>query len=140
MLDIKIGADSIIASAYKNNADALIDSVEELGELSQACMKMLRASKFGGSVTPVTEEKAREDIVEELVDVYASLRLLCIKFNITPEEIEEITIRKQNRYADRLEERNIDDDVEKAEEIRVVLDIYDKLIKPDIEAFRKKIH
>ena len=45
---------------------------EECSELTQAALKMARV-KRGENPTPVTEDKAKENLIEEIADVYLVL-------------------------------------------------------------------
>lgn len=143
MIDIKIGADNAISSTYTNIESTLVDSMEEFGELISACTKLLRASKIAGSITPVTKEEAKDHLIEELTDSYASLRLICNVLGIDHNDIERITLEKQNRFADRLEARgskeNDMSDIRVADRIRREISDYEALIKPEIDKLRENI-
>lgn len=51
-------------------------AAEECGELIQALLKYIRASKMSDSPTPVSEEEAMNNIIEEFTDVMLSMELL----------------------------------------------------------------
>lgn len=55
----------------------LIEQVaEECGELIQALLKYIRASKMSDSPTPISEKEAMDNIIEEFTDVVLSMELL----------------------------------------------------------------
>lgn len=51
-------------------------AAEECGELIQALLKYIRASKMSDSPTPVSEKEAMDNIIEEFTDVVLSMELL----------------------------------------------------------------
>lgn len=70
---------------------------EECTELAQAALKMIRAKTYD---TPVSEQVARERMIEECADV-----ILCIKSVLTKEQLEgvqSIETRKLVRWEQRL--------------------------------------
>lgn len=51
-------------------------AAEECGELIQALLKYIRASKMSDSPTPISEKEAMDNIIEEFTDVVLSMELL----------------------------------------------------------------
>lgn len=51
-------------------------AAEECGELIQALLKYIRASKMSDSPTPISEKEAMDNIIEEFTDVMLSMELL----------------------------------------------------------------
>ena len=78
----------------------LIQIAEECAELNQACLKLIRVMD-GDS--PVSEKKARENLLEEMADV-----TLCIKVKTThmeDNEIHAIMVQKYKRWRDRINDK-----------------------------------
>lgn len=59
-----------------NNHELLEQLAEEAAELSQAALKLIRASGYSNNPTPVTEQEAEANLEEELHDVLAVASLL----------------------------------------------------------------
>ena len=75
----------------------LIQLAEEAAELSQATLKLVRA--INGE-TPVTEEEAREHLLEEAADVQACMR--CIFTDADDAVIRDIMLEKLRRWESRI--------------------------------------
>ena len=80
--------------------ELLLQLAEECAELAQAALKLLRALT-GINPTPITESKARENLLEEAADVYCVLGLLlgCEERS----ETYNIIWRKKARWVKRLD-------------------------------------
>ena len=89
----------------RSSADDMLDQmIEECGELIQACVKVKRAQR---GTTPMTVERARALLVEELADVGVSRSVLVRGF-LEPEEVVEmvrVKDAKTARWLMRLERR-----------------------------------
>ena len=59
-----------------NDQELLEQLAEEAAELSQAALKLIRASGYSNNPTPVTEQEAEANLEEELHDVLAVASLL----------------------------------------------------------------
>lgn len=59
-----------------NDHELLEQLAEEAAELSQAALKLIRASGYSNNPTPVTEQEAEANLEEELHDVLAVASLL----------------------------------------------------------------
>lgn len=79
--------------------ELLAQLAEEASELAKAALK-LRRTYDQSNPTPVTREKAFDNVVEEIADVMLCLRVL--GFDLDPEEYEDITGRKAKRWVSRL--------------------------------------
>ena len=79
--------------------ELLLQLAEECAELSQAALKLRRALT-GINPTPITEDEARENLLEEAADVYCVLGLLLGYEEHA--EMYDITKRKKERWAARL--------------------------------------
>ena len=72
---------------------------EEASELSQASLKLIRAKGLSNNSTPIAEQEAIQNLLEELGDIRMVLMLLC------PENKIDIDIEnnpKWKRWAERL--------------------------------------
>lgn len=89
----------------RSSADDMLDQmIEECGELIQACVKVKRAQR---GTTPMTMERARALLVEELADVGVS-RCILVRGFLEPEEVVEmvrVKDAKTARWLMRLERR-----------------------------------
>lgn len=72
---------------------------EEAAELSQACLKLIRASGFSKNVTPTDRGKALSNLYEEMSDVSMCYFLLFGRYH-TRESI--VRLLKWERWARRL--------------------------------------
>lgn len=72
---------------------------EEASELAQAALKLRRAIT-GKNPTPVTHEQARENLLEEVADVFLCLRTLEIPLD--PAAYYQTMNTKDNRWSERL--------------------------------------
>lgn len=75
----------------------LIQLAEEAAELSQAALKLVRAIN---DETPVTEEEAREHLLEEAADVQVCMR--CIFTDADDAVIRDIMLEKLRRWESRI--------------------------------------
>lgn len=82
----------------KSNIDNKIISIEELSELQKELTKDLRGFN------------RREEIKEEIIDVYICLQMLKDIFKYTDEELEEEYNKKMKRNIDRIKENKIKED------------------------------
>lgn len=82
----------------KSNIDNKIISIEELSELQKELTKDLRGFN------------RREEIKEEIIDVYICLQMLKDMFKYTDEELEEEYNKKMKRNIDRIKENKIKED------------------------------
>lgn len=80
--------------------ELLLQLAEECAELAQAALK-LRRVMAGINPTPITEDEARSNLLEEAADVYCVSRLLLGYEEHA--EIYGIIKRKKERWAGRLE-------------------------------------
>lgn len=80
---------------------------EECSELTHAALKMARV-KRGENPTPVTEDKAKENLIEEIADVYLVLDEILVNnaFGICYEDISKIMEIKNSRWSIRVENEN----------------------------------
>lgn len=72
---------------------------EEAGELSQASLKLIRAKGLSNNSTPISEQEAIQNLLEEIGDIKMVLTLLC------PESKSDMDIGnspKWKRWAERL--------------------------------------
>ncbi len=72
---------------------------EEAAELSQACLKLIRARGLSNNVTPIDQEKALRNLQEEMSDVVMCYFLLSGRYH-TGRVI--INLPKWKRWAKRL--------------------------------------
>ena len=73
---------------------------EEANELSQAALKLIRAKGMSGNATPVTADKALDNLQEEVMDVLACLVVLDVNLK---QALETTTANpKWLRWANRL--------------------------------------
>ena len=77
--------------------DLLEQLAEEAAELSQAALKLIRASGMNKNATPVTREQAAENVLEELRDVLIAAEALGIWLGD-----HKMDSYKWQRWADRL--------------------------------------
>lgn len=82
--------------------ELLLQLAEECAELAQAALK-LRRVLAGINPTPITEDEARENLLEETADIYCVLGVLLD--SIKQLEVYDITERKRARWAARLDEQ-----------------------------------
>lgn len=82
-----------------DDSDLFLQMAEEAAELSQACLKYVRAHK-GNNPTKDTEDVYLKNIIEELTDV----RVCTEPLNI--EEDLDIYLNKIHRWADRIRKKN----------------------------------
>lgn len=86
-----------------NSEEALLEQlIEESGELIQACAKRLRILRKE-SPTPVTIEKNKESLIEELADVSLCARAVIHKLHINS-KVMIIQDEKEDRWTERLHE------------------------------------
>ena len=78
-------------------AELLAGLAEECAELAQAALKLRRVFDRTNP-TPVPEEKAIEDLYEEIADVMLYLQ----QIDYSPEYIDRIIRKKQERWEQRL--------------------------------------
>ena len=89
---------------YIGPAALFEQTAEECVELSKACLKMSRILR-GENPTPMTEDEARDMIIEELCDVLTCVNeILDSNDDINMSEIESRMIVKKARWEARLEE------------------------------------
>lgn len=86
---------------YLNSAAKLEALAEEASELSKAALKLARIHR-NENPTPVTKEKAIDNLNEEIADVLVCVRSLR---EVSPEKIKEISDNKLARWIGRLKER-----------------------------------
>ena len=85
--------------------DSQIDmAIEEMSELTKALLKYRRAVKSGNNVV-LRKIVAKNDVSEEMADVYIMLEQLCLIFN-NRKDVEAIIVEKTDRLAERIEERH----------------------------------
>ena len=99
--DDKIPSDNFMTMILKavcpRNCELHLLTAEEAAELSQAALKLVRA--INGE-TPVTEEEAREHLLEEAADVQACMR--CIFTDADDAVIRDIMLEKLRRWENRI--------------------------------------
>lgn len=96
-------SDGITFVALNMSATALLGQLaEEAAELGHAALKLQRVLA-GENPTPVTEEEAREALIEEIADVYCCLDAITSKMEISSSTkiLPKIWI-KADRWASRL--------------------------------------
>ena len=78
---------------------------EECSELTQAALKMARV-KRGENPTPVTEDKAKENLIEEIADVYLVLDEIFKNhvYGLSYEDVSNIIDIKNLRWSMRVNE------------------------------------
>lgn len=86
-----------------DDSDLFLQLAEEAAELSQACLKYVRAYR-GNNPTKDSEEVYLKNILEELTDVRVSADVLNIEEDI------DTYINKIHRWADRIRERRTNND------------------------------
>ncbi|MCQ2485257.1 MAG: hypothetical protein MJ168_07990 [Clostridia bacterium] len=97
-----------IANAYTIQMH-LVHAAEECNELSQACLKYLRALE---NDTPVCERDAYEKVMEEIADVHNVVDVLTValdkevQYRDVPRYIDAVAIRKTERWLKRVNERS----------------------------------
>lgn len=74
---------------------------EECAELGQACLKLARKCR-NENPTPKSEDEILENLVEEIADVTLCNGLLIDKCQISTKKIEEIAVKKMERWKGRL--------------------------------------
>lgn len=89
-------ADKNYILSVLNDHELLEQLAEEAAELSQAALKLIRASGYSNNPTPVTEQEAEANLEEELHDVLAVASLLGII------EYDDDENPKWKRWAERL--------------------------------------
>lgn len=62
--------------ASLSERDLLEGLAEEAAELSQAALKVIRAKEMGNNTTPMTEEDATENLMEEISDVLCYMKVM----------------------------------------------------------------
>lgn len=72
---------------------------EEAGELSQASLKLIRAKGLSNNSTPISEQEAIQNLLEEVGDIRMVLTLLCLENKI---DIDIESNPKWKRWAERL--------------------------------------
>lgn len=83
------------------SADDMIDQmIEELGELTQAAVKLKRAYR---GTTPVSVKEAREKFVEEMADV--SVAQAVVMCGIMSQDEQEIMMKTESSKAQRWQQR-----------------------------------
>ena len=75
----------------KTDAENIIKTTEELGELQQAISKYY----FG--------EGSKNAVVEEMADVLISIRIMRVVYNISDYEFEDMVKQKMKRNIDRIQ-------------------------------------
>lgn len=99
--------DSIIADE-NGLVGTLLICMEECGELIQACNKKLRTLGIG-SETNVTPEQADDMVLEEVIDVYGTLRELNHLLHFDKKAIIEQSERKQKRFFERKYQKEMEE-------------------------------
>lgn len=79
--------------------DALEAFAEESSELAKAALKLIRARKNSGNVTPMSLEQAKENLEEEIADM---LNVLSVYDDVDMDNIGDIMYEKARRWAKRL--------------------------------------
>lgn len=77
-----------------------VQLAEEAAELGQAACKLHRAYQ---GLTPVTEEKAKENLIEEFADTCLCMVALDRCGEVSLDRVTDIMDSKLNRWVDRLE-------------------------------------
>lgn len=85
-------------------AAVLEQLAEECTELAQAALKMARIER-GENPTPVTMKKAKENLEEEIADVYVCLNVLGVEVTPSDESLLFRIMGKMCRWDARLQER-----------------------------------
>lgn len=75
---LDVMADKSYILSVLNDHELLEQLAEEAAELSQAALKLIRASGYSNNPTPVTEQEAEANLEEEMHDVLAVASLLGI--------------------------------------------------------------
>jgi len=88
---------------YLTESELLCQLAEESAELAQAALKERRALT-NDNPTPVSYTDARSNLIEEVADVFVCLSELLELHDW--EEVANIREEKENRWMQRLEERN----------------------------------
>lgn len=88
---------------YLTESELLCQLAEESAELAQAALKE-RRTLTSDNPTPKTYQQAHVNLLEEVVDVYVSLGELLSLADW--ETVAHIRAEKENRWMQRLEERN----------------------------------
>lgn len=88
-----------------SQSELLCQLAEEAAELTHAALKLKRAMD-GSNPTPVSVEKAENNLIEEIADVGLTIDMCKELWNIHDENIEKIKTQKKMRWAKRLNEVN----------------------------------
>lgn len=80
--------------------DLLVALAEEAAELNQAALKLARARKYINHPTPVNQDQAFNNLLEEYTDVQLCAKALGLTLD------EDLLSTKAKRWAHRLEEAN----------------------------------
>nr|DAU60590.1 MAG TPA: triphosphate pyrophosphohydrolase [Caudoviricetes sp.] len=98
---------------------ALLEQLaEEAAELSQAALKLIRAAGMSSNLTPVSEQKAKANLQEEISDVLAVIKLLKAAGVVESLSYEDDENPKWQRWAKRLGMTTGDEFVEAAKLIK----------------------
>jgi NTP pyrophosphatase (non-canonical NTP hydrolase) len=87
--------------------ELLCQLAEECDELAKAALKLRRVLN-GKNYTPVTEEQARADILEEIADVKLCLEVLGLNTPTYKHLIDDIWDEKLSRWTSRLSSKGGD--------------------------------
>lgn len=99
---------------------ALLEQLaEEAAELSQAALKLIRAAGMSSNLTPVSEQKAKANLQEEISDVLAVIKLLKAAGVVESLSYEDDENPKWQRWAKRLGMTTGDEFVEAAKSIKL---------------------
>lgn len=95
--------DVIFRNIEKQGYTAINDkTVEELAELIQAIQKYRQCIREIPNVDKMVLEKYRDNLHEELADVYIVLENTKLVFNVFNDDIQNVIIEKQERQAKRI--------------------------------------
>ena len=86
--------------------ELLCQLAEECNELGKAALKLRRALN-GKNYTPVTEEQARADLLEEMADVELCLEVLGLNTASFAQLVGEIWAEKLPRWTSRLASKEV---------------------------------
>lgn len=81
--------------------ELLAQLAEEATELAHAALKLRRAYS-GQNPTPVSSQKAFENLLEEIADIYVCIHVLGLDWGVNQTRISRTMFSKIERWADRL--------------------------------------
>lgn len=91
-----------IIRAHLDRGELLAQLAEEATELAKAALKLRRVYS-GINPTPITEQEALENLLEEMADISTCIHVLGYDAEECLDKVHRTTVFKLKRWADRLE-------------------------------------